>query len=333
MIDQRTMEGFPASVLASAEGELEAAFVPGAGMVGCSLRHRGEELLGQRGGLGAYVAEHGTMGIPLLHPWANRLARERFRVAGREVVLDSAATPLGRDPNGLPIHGLLAAASGWTVERHEALGEGALLIAEFDFGAHPRLIAAFPFPHLVSLEARLAGRTLTIVTTVRATGEATVPISFGYHPYFTLPGSDRSEWQIELPVTERLRLDSMMIPTGEREPADVAPGRLGSRTFDDAFTAPRDGAPLALSGGGRRIEVAFDRGYPYAQVYAPADDDVVALEPMTAPTNALVSGGPDLVLVAPGESYRATFSITVAEAPEEGQITRSTAIAPNSSAR
>ena len=67
-------------------------------MVGCSLRHRGEELLGQRGGLGTYVAERGTMGIPLLYPWANRLGRERFEVAGREVVLDSPSTPAERGP-------------------------------------------------------------------------------------------------------------------------------------------------------------------------------------------------------------------------------------------
>ncbi len=312
MIDQRTVEGFPASVLVSSAGDLEAIFVPEAGMVGCSLCHRGEELLGQRDGLGAYIAEHGTMGIPLLHPWANRLGRERFRVAGQEVALDSPSTPLGRDPNGLPIHGLLAAARGWTVERHEALPDGALIAAEFDFGAHEGLMQAFPFPHLVRLEARLTARTLSIATTVRATGEATIPVSFGYHPYFRLPGIDRPEWEIELPVRERLCLDSMMLPTGKRVPADVAPGPLGSRTFDDAFTAPGDGVPLVLSGGGRRIEVAFDGGYPYAQVYAPADDEVVALEPMTAPTNALVTGR-DLILLAPGEAHRATFSITVTD--------------------
>src|SRR3954453_365191 len=64
-------------------GELEAVFVPDAGMVGCSLRHRGAELLGQRGGLGAYVAERKTMGIPLLYPWANRLGAWGCALAGR----------------------------------------------------------------------------------------------------------------------------------------------------------------------------------------------------------------------------------------------------------
>ena len=102
-----------------------------------------------------------------------------------------------------------------------------------------------------------------------------------------------------------------MLPTGEVEPADVAAGPLGSRTFDDAFAAPAE--PFALAGGGRRIEVSFDRGYPYAQVYAPADDDVIAFEPMTAPTNTLVSGQ-DLKLLQPGESYEASFSIKVTDA-------------------
>ena len=68
----RMVDGIPALTLASDGDGLEATFVPSAGMVGCSLRHRGEELLGQRGGLRTYIEERSTMGIPLLHPWANR---------------------------------------------------------------------------------------------------------------------------------------------------------------------------------------------------------------------------------------------------------------------
>jgi aldose 1-epimerase len=312
MIGERMVEGFSALTLASPNGGgIEAAFVPASGMVGCSLRHRGEELLGQRGGVRDYVAERSTMGIPLLYPWANRLAHRRFSVADRDVDLDSDALPLSLDPNGLPIHGLLAGASGWQVERHEPVAEGALLSARFDFGAHDELMAAFPFPHDLLFEATLSGTTLTITTTVRASGDVTVPISFGYHPYFRLPGVDRSDWEIEIPVRERLRLDRQMLPTGEREAARVPAGRLGSRTLDDAFAAPEEEAPLVLAGGGRRIQVSFLAGYPYAQVYAPADDHVIALEPMTAPTNALVVGGSDLPLLAPGDSYEATFAITL----------------------
>ena len=314
MIGERAIDDLAALTIATGgEGGIEAAFVPAAGMVGCSLRHRGEELLGQRDGLRAYAAEGGTMGIPLLYPWANRVARMRFEVAGREVVLDRNSPRLAVDPNGLPIHGLLAAASGWAVERHESTDGGGALAARFDFGAHEELLGAFPFPHELLFEAALTGTTLTIATAVRASGDTAVPIAFGYHPYLRLPGIDRAGWEVSIPVRERLRLDDLMLPTGEREPVEVEPGPLGSRTFDDGYVAPPDSAPFVLAGAGRRIEVSLGQGYPYAQVYAPDDDDVIAYEPMTAPTNALVEGGPVLPLVAPGEECRATFSITVIE--------------------
>jgi aldose 1-epimerase len=314
MIGARVVDGHAALTLTTfAAGGIEAAFVPGAGMVGCSLRHRGEELLGQRRGLRAYVAERATMGIPLLYPWANRVARRRFAVAGREVVIDPDATPLRLDADGLPMHGLLTAASGWEVEHHEPLADGAALAARFDFAAHEELMAAFPFAHELRFEATLVGPTLTIATTVRASDDGPVPIAFGYHPYLRLPGVAREDWHVEVPVREQLRLDSQMLPTGERMSAEVHAGRLGARTFDDAFVAPADAAPFVLVGGGRRVELAFLAGYPYAQVFAPAEDDVIAFEPMTAPTNALVDGGAELPLLEQGESYQASFSIRLAD--------------------
>jgi galactose mutarotase-like enzyme len=284
-------------------GDLAADFVPDAGMVGCSLRHRGEELLGQRDGLDAYVSERKTMGIPLLHPWANRLSRRRFTVAGRDVEIDPSRTRL--DAAGLPMHGLLGAARGWEVDRHEATE----LVARFDFAAHEDLMAAFPFAHELTLHATLDDVRLTIAATVHATGDAAVPIAFGFHPYLVLPGVDRAAWNVEIPVQEQLVLDAAMIPTGERAPTRVDPGPLRSRTFDDAYVAPP--APFALEGGGRRLELAFESSYPYAQVFAPPGDPLIAFEPMTAPTDALVAGGPELTLLAPGDNYRAVFTISV----------------------
>jgi galactose mutarotase-like enzyme len=119
---------------------------------------------------------------------------------------------------------------------------------------------------------------------------------------------------VEVPVQERLELDQDSLPTGRRERVVIEGGALGSRTFDDGYLAPAEGAPFVVAGGDRRIELSLGDGYPFAQVYAPADDDVIAYEPMTAPTNALVDGGSELPVVAPGEDYRAIFSIAVVEA-------------------
>src|SRR4051794_41549575 len=83
-------------------------------MVGCSLCHRGAELLGMRGGVEDYLARGKTFGIPLLHPWANRLGAWRYEVAGRSVDLEGAALVRGEE-HGLPIHGALPAGADWRV--------------------------------------------------------------------------------------------------------------------------------------------------------------------------------------------------------------------------
>src|SRR5277367_6596530 len=82
---------------------LEAAFVPGAGMLCCSLRHRGQELLAQNAGVGAYAANGKTMGIPLLYPWANRLAGFDYTVAGHNVHVPHDPSRVRLDAGGLPI--------------------------------------------------------------------------------------------------------------------------------------------------------------------------------------------------------------------------------------
>jgi len=309
-VTEGAQEGLPTRVLSADASELEAAFAPGAGMIGCSLRHRGEELLGQRGGLAKYAEAGSSMGIPLLHPWANRLDGLRYSAGGRTVELDPDATPVRLDPNGLPIHGLATASPHWEVTAHEAGNDGARLSARLDWSAHEDLMAGFPFPHVLAVEARLSGRTLTIETQLRETGGAPVPVSFGYHPYLCLPGVPRSRWEVALPLRRRALLDERGIPTGEAEPFGELTAPLGERTYDDLFVELCHPPEFLLRGGGRCLEVRFEQGYPLAQVYAPAGEDYICFEPMTAPTNALVSGE-RLQLVAPGEEYNARFSISV----------------------
>jgi len=67
---------------------------------------------------------------------------------------------------------------------------------------------------------------------------------------------------------------------------------------------------MAVSGGGSRITVRLEQGYPYGQIYAPEGGRHVALEPMTAPTNALISGV-GLRRVPPGEEFVARFTMAV----------------------
>lgn len=293
--------------LRSAGGRLEATFVPRAGMVGWSLRHGGDELLGHPVSLEEYVETGEPTGIPLLHPWANRLASPEYEIAGRRVRLDLDAPNVHTDPNGLPIHGLVAGSPHWEMLEQEA----SRLKARLDYTAWPELRAGFPLEHLLELTAELVDERLEIQTDLVPTSESPVPVAFGFHPYLRLPGLERERWWVELPVTSRMRLDDRMLPTGESEPVRIPPGPLGDRTYDDAFDGLADPPEFVLAGAGRRIALRFLEGYRFAQVYAPPGRDLISYEPMTAPINPFAS---DRTLVAaPGSAYRARFAISVSE--------------------
>lgn len=302
-------EGLPVLELISPAG-LVAGYVPRAGMVCCSLRHRGSELLGQRKGLARYAATGSTMGIPLLHPWANRLARLGYRLGDVEVEIPPDSPRIHDDGQGLPIHGLVGGLDAWQVEEFSADAAAARLTARLDFAARDDLMALFPFAHELRMQVVLRGARLEVGTTLRPTGERAVPVAFGYHPYFQLPDVPRAAWELTLPVRQRMRLDARCLPTGETEPARTGSGPLGDTVYDDLYTELAPEPTFVLAGGARRIEVAFGKSYRVAVVYAPADDDVVCFEPMTAPTNPF-EGGTPLQWVEPGSSFRADFSVEV----------------------
>jgi galactose mutarotase-like enzyme len=160
------------------------------------------------------------------------------------------------------------------------------------------------------MEVTISQDALTVVTTLTATQATPVPVSFGYHPYLTLSDAPRGAWRLALPERRHIALDAKGIPTGasfDERSEDMA---LGSRTFDDLFGLGTD-REFVLSGPGRRITATFDEGYPYMQLYAPPRRRFLCIEPMTAPTNALCSGG--YTVVAPGERYRAAFRLGLDE--------------------
>jgi aldose 1-epimerase len=282
--------------------ELEARFVPAAGMIGISLTDSGVELLGQRRGLDAYVADGKTMGIPILYPWANRLGANTYTAEDTTVTLSAGEHGVRTDPNGLPIHGVLAAYPNWRVT-HESANE---LTAEVDFTDHD-LLASFPFPHRLALTVTLFERTLRLRTSVTPCAHKAVPLCFGFHPYLRLPDVPRDQWIIETPPMRHLKLDGQGLPTGEatHQPASAEP--LGDKAFDDGYDEVAEGAVCAVSGAGRRIEVHFEQGYPAAQIFAPPGEDVVCFEPMAAPTDALRCGR--YQSAQPGDWGIAVFSI------------------------
>lgn len=252
----------------------------------------GVELLADPAALPPHYRVHGRRaGVAFLHPWANRVGSDAFELGGREVrVGDDPA--VSRDPAGLAIHGL-AEPGAWVPE---ARGEDACAVR--------REVAptdAFPFAHTVEVDVRVQpGDRVEVTTAVTAEADGPLPVAFGWHPYFVLP-QPRPEWLLALPERTRLELDDLGLPTGRRTPELAEQGPLRDRSFDDGYV---DVPATSWSIGPATLELG--PGYDVGQVFAPPDCDVVSLEPMTAPTDALRTRD-RLRCLSPGERFSATF--------------------------
>lgn len=243
--------------------DLQADVVPELGMVVASLRRDGHELLALRAGLDGYRERGSTFGVPLLYPFANRLS------AVRSERIDASAA---RTDDGLPIHGLPRARGPFRVQEQ---GES-FVRAVLDWDD-----PAFAPAHQIEITHALAADGLTVTT--RIIGEG-VPVAFGWHPYLAI---DRATTVLSIPVTVRHRLDARGLPTGETEEVQPFAGVLGAeRGYDDLFDAPAPGTPFRAGD----VEIVFEAGAPFAQVFSPPGQDLIAFEPMAAPTNALVTG-------------------------------------------
>ena len=264
--------------------------------------------------LGDFMVKPKTGGVPLLHPWANRLRGDRYGFQGTEVDLGSIEG-LKRDGQGLPMHGLLLRFEDWQVSSGDTAGE-AWVEGVVDWADHPALMKAFPFPHRLrirwTVRSRPSGVEATCLHAIDA-GGVDVPAASGWHPYLA-PGGSRESLRLETPRVRPVSLDASGLPRRDaagdlvvEDETDLS-GTLADRCFDDLFGTSGEGWTAGVVGGdGARIELIADPHWRWMQVYAPEGSDFACIEPMLAPTAGLSDG--DVLVVPAGTSLEASFTI------------------------
>ncbi len=251
-------------------------------MLVTSFTWHGDEYLHTRASCHEYAERGTTTGIPFLYPWANRLGGLEYDFNNNHVTLDTAVLPITVVSPGGAIHGLHHGSLPWKDDgsRHEAEAGRVSVRSHLTFTEECHAFAAFPFPHRIDLEYTLSPEGMQLQTTVQALSVAPVPMTFGYHPYFSLPGSPREEWELRVPVAKQYPLHDM-IPSALPEKCLPLTGRLAERTFDSCFVMPSE--PLALASPSSALHMTTDSTYRCLQVYAPDASPFICLEPMTAP--------------------------------------------------
>jgi len=240
-----------------------------------------------------------------LVPYSNRIRDARLTFSGQTFAL---TRNFGDSPHS--IHGV-GWQRPWSVEA--VTRSRAILALE-----HDALDAsAWPWPFRVRQTFDLAGEEkgacLTVTLTIENTGNAAFPYGLGWHPFFP---RDRTT-TLQFVATAVWRNDATQLPveriTAEEEWSFRAPRHLGAATIDNVFVG-WDGRAILRSGQGASATIEADSACGRLVVYAPAERDFIAIEPVTHETDAFnrtASGAQNVGMrvLAPGSAYSCTMRI------------------------
>jgi aldose 1-epimerase len=246
----------------------------------------------------------------VLMPWPNRVEDGQWQLDGVTQQLDITEPKLHN-----AIHGLLRWAA-YTVVEHT---DNSVTLAAPVFPQH-----GYPFHLETTVTYTLTEGALEVTHGVTNVGTTAAPVAVGTHPFITIGDVDADDLILTLAATTHFPVDERLIPTAE-EPVvgtewDLRGGkRLGDLVLDDGFGGVEhvDGiATHSLSApDGRSVELWQDENFGYVQAFNtrlyPKGDAVglaVAVEPMTAPTNAFVTGQ-SLTWLEPGQHWDARWGI------------------------
>jgi len=293
---------------------IQVSICPSVGNIAYEMLVNGQPMLMSPPKLGDWKQHPSQAGIPFLGPWANRLDGDAYWDNGKLYRLNPDAVEIRRDPNGLPIHGLLLFTAAWQAGALHADAQAAQVTSRLDFWKHPEWMAQFPFAHAIEMTHRLSNGVLEVRTTVENHSTEAMPLVIGFHPWYQIPETPRDQWKVHLPVRDHYLLSPKVIPTGETKPVDFPdPTPLAGRHLDDVFGGVDTAGEFSVEANGRKVSVRFGPKFPIAIVYAPETRNVVCFEPMTGLTNGfnLAHGGvfKGLQSVPPGDTWTESFWI------------------------
>lgn len=323
--------------LQDAKSRIAVSILPSVGNIAFEMTVKGQNVLRwPYMSVEEFKTRPGLSGIPFVGPWANRLDEQAFYANGKRYPFDMA---LGNVRGAIPIHGFLSTTNEWKVAEVKADASSAWVTSVLEFFRQPSWMKQWPFAHRIEVAYRLRAGALEVTTTIANMSAEPMPVAIGFHPYFTLTDSPRSEWTIAVAARTRWLLAPNKVPTGETEPIErlfpnPRAAMLADYNLDDVFAdLVRDGdgrATMSVAGKSQRLDVSVGPNFKSMVIWAPhpantgrgsqnlggtgqanPDRNFICFEPMAGVTDAinLAHKGlyKDLQSVPPGGTWRESF--------------------------
>jgi aldose 1-epimerase len=283
------------------------SIVPALGATVLDLRFGGQSILDGYDSPEALV--EGKWGkSSVLFPFPNRLKQGKYQWEGVQYQF-----PINNATTGNAIHGFVRE-EVFEVEYCFLANDGASLRCFYEYDGRR---AYYPFPFLLELEFTISNDgVFRVQAEVNNTGTRTLPMGFGWHPYFRMAKTADAH-RLQLPACERIEIDPQMIPTGQQSAYTVFEKKtpISNTNLDNCFSHQKNtGSPkIKLTGQGRQIVVAAAANqFPYFQVFTPPHRESVALEPMSCNIDAF-NNGDGLQALGAGKQWKGKMTFTLKE--------------------
>lgn len=242
-----------------------------------------------------------------LSPFVCRLTNGKYIFEGTEHSVEKFF--LGTEA----IHGLIYDAV-FDVKNFDANDDSAFVTLEYNYTKHQK---GFPFLFCIEITYLLQkNNSLSLVTKVINKGNTTMPLSDGWHPYFTLGGSINDAF-FQINSNEMVEFDERLVPTGKMLADDSFSilKKIGETFLDNCFVLKTNSAPactLRDESIGVQLTITADSSYPYLQVYTPSHRKSIAIENLSSVPDAF-NNGIGLIIQKPGEEniFTTTYQLSL----------------------
>ncbi|MEO5682857.1 MAG: aldose 1-epimerase [Chitinophagaceae bacterium] len=217
-----------------------------------------------------------------LSPFACRIPGGKYLYDGEEFELEN------KFMDGTAIHGLLY---NKAFKKNDAFFDEQKASVAFKYH-YKEEDNGYPFTYTCEVRYTLLPQnTLQVQTTIINLDDLPIPITDGWHPYFTL-GGKADDWLLYFGADAVLEFDEKLVPTGKLLPysAFLQARPIGGTQLDNCFVLNGNegyaACTLRNEATGLQLNFFPDASYPYLQIYTPEHRKSIAIENLSAAPDA-----------------------------------------------
>lgn len=204
----------------------------------------------------------------ILFPFANRVNQGTYEFNGKSYQL-----PCNEPGRKNAIHGLIFN-KNFTLDESFTGIKSAYVILSYTENNPPE---GYPFPFKIELKYTLKKNQLLLEVKVHNIGAENLPFNLGWHPYFLVNSFENAFMSFQ--SHKQVIFNENLISLGIAESLIPDPYALKDKTLDDCFVLYDKNVELYTED--YAVSISGKPKSNYLQIYAPLEENSIAIEPMT----------------------------------------------------